>query len=88
VTDLNEIESIIRRTSHGEGAALVAGVDEEADVRIHEVRAHGQVRAVGGHELGVRPELLHLPTNSGKRRQTAISTDPSAEGRPGRHSHS
>ena len=44
--------------AHGVDAALVAGLDEELDVGIHEGDGHGDGRAVGEDKVGVVAELL------------------------------
>ena len=44
--------------THGVDAALVAGLDEELDVGVHEGDGHGDARAVGEDEGGVVAELL------------------------------
>ena len=44
--------------AHGVDAALVAGLDEQLDVGVHEGHRHGDARAVGQDEVGVLAELL------------------------------
>lgn len=44
--------------AHGVDAALVAGLDEELDVGVHEGDGHGDGAAVGQDEVGVVAELL------------------------------
>lgn len=41
-----------------EGYALVASLDEELDVRVHEGNGHGDVNTVGEDKVGVEPHLL------------------------------
>lgn len=45
-------------TSHGVDASLVAGLDEQLDVRRHVGDGHGDVSTVGQNKLGVVLELL------------------------------
>jgi hypothetical protein len=44
--------------AHGVDAALVAGLDEQLDVGVHEGRGHGDGVAVGEDEVGVLAEAL------------------------------
>ena len=48
-----------RHAAHGVDAALVARLDEELDVGVHEGHGHGDGRAVGQDKVGVLAELLH-----------------------------
>ena len=43
---------------HGVHASLVAGLDEQLDVRVHERNSHGDIAAVRQDKLGVVSELL------------------------------
>ena len=47
-----------RHAAHGVDAALVAGLDEELDVGVHEGDGHGDGGAVGEDKVGVVAELL------------------------------
>lgn len=60
-------------TAHGVDTALVAGLDEELDVGVHEGDGHGDAGAVGKNEGGVVAELLNggedvIPTAAVKTR--------------------
>mmetsp|Transcript_5060 Transcript_5060/g.10991 ORF Transcript_5060/g.10991 Transcript_5060/m.10991 type:complete len:373 (-) Transcript_5060:205-1323(-) len=52
-----------RHAAHGVNTPLVAGLDEQLDVRVHEGGGHAHVGAVGQHKLGVVPELLDEAEN-------------------------
>lgn len=43
---------------HGVNAALVAGLDQQLDVCVHEGNGHGHLRAIWQDKLGVLAELL------------------------------
>jgi len=46
-------------SSHGVDAALVAGLDQELDVRFHEGHGHGHAATVREDELGIVAEFLY-----------------------------